>query len=338
MKILLKWLVMFAGGGAIAILAFYLWATASTYPSDRYAEILTYGEPPPPTASDTLTVVSYNIGYLSGLTNAGSNSDATVEVSQSLFDQNLATAIAALAPLNADVIALQEIDLASKRSYHVNQVQKLAESLGISSGAIAVNWDKNYVPFPYWPLQAHFGKTLAAQAILSRHPIQKNDRIVLEKVAGNPFYYNALYLDRLAQVSEIEVGGRALVMINVHLEAFDNPTRLNQTQVVKDLAERYAQDHPVLLVGDFNSAVNRDQEGADKSIRLLTESAQLSPAVLADRWSETDQFTFPSDVPAYKLDYIFYTPETIEMIATRVVTDAAQASDHLPLAMTFRFK
>ncbi|MEM9164501.1 MAG: endonuclease/exonuclease/phosphatase family protein, partial [Cyanobacteria bacterium P01_F01_bin.4] len=291
-----------------------------------------------PTGADTLTVVSYNIGYLSGLTNAGSNSDATTEVSQTLFDQNLETAIAALQPLNADVIALQEIDLASKRSYHVNQVQKLAEALRISSSAIAVNWDKNYVPFPYWPLRAHFGKTLAAQAILSRHPIQKNARIVLEKVAGNPFYYNALYLDRLAQVSEIEVGGRALVLINVHLEAFDAPTRLSQTQYVKDLAERYAQDHPVLLVGDFNSAVNRDEEGEDKSIRLLAESDQLSTAVLSDQWAASDQFTFPSDGPAYKLDYIFYTPATIEMVKTRVVTDAAQASDHLPIAMTFRFK
>ncbi|MEM9162806.1 MAG: metal-dependent hydrolase, partial [Cyanobacteria bacterium P01_F01_bin.4] len=95
MKNLLKWLLILAGSGAIAILAFYLWATASTYPNDRYAEILTYGEPSP-TGADTLTVVSYNIGYLSGLTNAGSNSDATVEVSQTLFDQNLETAIAAL--------------------------------------------------------------------------------------------------------------------------------------------------------------------------------------------------------------------------------------------------
>ena len=99
---------------------------------------------------------------------------------------------------------------------------------------------------PYWPPSAHFGRILSGQAVLSRYPIAKNDRIVLEKVASNPFYYNAVYLDRLAQVTEVQVGGQSVILINLHLEAFDNPTRLEQTKVVKDLAARYAQDYPVL--------------------------------------------------------------------------------------------
>ncbi|MEM6350945.1 MAG: endonuclease/exonuclease/phosphatase family protein [Cyanobacteria bacterium P01_D01_bin.14] len=329
----LKGVAIALGLSGLSLVLFYSWATASSYPTQRYAEILSYGAPLTQPDKDTFTIVSYNIGYLSGLTN-----NVAVGRSADLFERNLQQAVQVLKDLDADFIALQEIDLASKRSYQVNQVEALAKALEMPVGAVNINWDKNYVPFPYWPPTAHFGRILSGQAILSRYPIEKNDRIVLEKVASRPFYYNAVYLDRLAQVTEVQIGGRSVMLINLHLEAFDNPTRLEQTKVVKDLAERYAQDYPVLLVGDFNSAVNRPEEGEVKTIELLAESAVLSPAIASDQRRDAAQATYPSDTPQYKLDYIFYTPATIEMVTARVVTEAGQASDHLPIAMTFRLR
>lgn len=329
----LKGAAIALGLSGLSLLLFYNWATSGSYPTRRYAEVLSYGEPLTAPAKDTFTVVSYNIGYLSGLTN-----NVAVDRSAELFDANLQQAIQALQGLEADFIALQEIDLASKRSYQVQQVDALAKALAMPVGAVNINWDKNYVPFPYWPPSAHFGRILSGQAVLSRYPVEKNDRIVLEKVASRPFYYNAVYLDRLAQVTEIRVGERAVILINLHLEAFDNPTRREQTKVVKDLAEHYAQDYPVLLVGDFNSAVNRPEEGEIKTIELLTESAVLMSAIAPDQYNNPSQATYPSGTPEHKLDYIFYTPATIEMVDARVVTEAAQASDHLPLAMTFRLR
>jgi endonuclease/exonuclease/phosphatase family metal-dependent hydrolase len=223
----------------------------------------------------------------------------------------------------------------------VNQVQALAEALALPTGAIAVNWDKNYVPFPYWPPSAHFGRILSGQAVLSRYPIQANQRIELARVPTKPFYYNALYLDRLAQVTQVEINGRPLILINVHLEAFDAPTRLGQTQVVRDLAIEYAREYPVILLGDFNSAVNRTghpEEGDSPSISLLRQTDELAPTVPPAQWSDSAQLTYPSDTPQYKLDYIFYTPKTLELLSSRVVSEAAQASDHLPIAATFRFR
>ncbi|MEO0539687.1 MAG: endonuclease/exonuclease/phosphatase family protein [Cyanobacteria bacterium P01_A01_bin.105] len=329
----LKGAAIALGLSGLSLLMFYSWATASGYPIRRYAEMFSYGDPLTIPASDTFTVVSYNIGYLSGLTN-----NVAVNRSADLFEANLQQAIQTLQGLGADLIALQEIDLAAKRSYDVNQVDALATALDLPVGAVNINWDKNYVPFPYWPPTAHFGRILSGQAVLSRYPIARNDRIVLEKVASRPFFYNALYLDRLAQVTEVQLGDRSLILINLHLEAFDNPTRLAQTQVVKDLAERYAQDYPVLLVGDFNSAVNRPEEGEIKTIEVLAESSLLTPAIALARHSDADQATFPADAPQHKLDYIFYTPATLEMLTARVVTEAGPASDHLPIAMTFRLK
>lgn len=328
----LKGAAIALGLSGLSLVLFYSWATASSYPTRRYAEVVSYGKPLTE-PKDTFTVVSYNIGYLSGLTN-----NVAVERNADLFEKNLQQVIEVLQGLDADFIALQEIDLDSKRSFQVNQVEALAKALEMPVGAVNVNWDKNYVPFPYWPPTAHFGRILSGQAVLSRYPVQKNDRIVLEKVASKPFYYNALYLDRLAQVTELRVGERSVILINLHLEAFDNPTRLEQTRVVKDLAERYAQDYPVLLVGDFNSAVNRDEEGTVKTIEIIGESDVLMGAISPATYSDPAQATYPSDAPQYKLDYIFYTPTTVEMVDARVVTEAAQASDHLPVAMTFRLR
>ena len=325
-----KLMLSVLGSLVLALAVFYWWATAGSYPRENYTDIFTYDGETADSEDNTVSLVSYNIGYLSGLTN-----NQAVERSKTLFDDNLASAIAALRPLNADIIAFQEIDLDSNRSYGINQVDVLANALGFAKAGLAINWNKNYVPFPYWPISAHFGKIISGQAVLSRYPIAENQRIVLDKVASRPFFYNAVYLDRLAQVTQLQVGDRSLMVINVHLEAFDNPTRFSQTRAVQELAETYARDYPVLLVGDFNSALNRPEEG-ERSIEIMADSQIFVSALPKGQW--TSQPTYPSDTPEYKLDYLFYTPATIELNNTRVVTEAGQASDHLPLVITFTLK
>lgn len=327
----LKLILTVLGSLALAMAVFYAWATAGSYPQENYTAVVNYDQDTvAPAADGSLTLVSYNIGYLSGLTN-----NQAVARSKQLFDDNLSGAIAALQPLNPDIIALQEIDLDSKRSYGVNQVDALATGLDFSTAGLAINWNKNYVPFPYWPISAHFGKIVSGQAVLSRYPIVENQRVVLEKVASRPFFYNAVYLDRLAQITQVQLQDGSLIVINIHLEAFDNPTRLNQTRAVRELAETYAQEFPVLVVGDFNSAVNRPEEG-ERSIEIMTESQVFTSATPQDQWAS--QPTYPSEPPEHKLDYVFYTPTTIELGNTRVVTAAGTASDHLPLVMTFTLK
>jgi endonuclease/exonuclease/phosphatase family metal-dependent hydrolase len=283
-------------------------------------------------------VVTYNLGYLSGMGNAATPASVPVDLSEAFFQTNQAQAIAAFGKVDADIVALQEVDVASRRSYGVNQPEALARGLQLPGGAIAINWDKRYIPFPYWPPTAQFGPTLAAQAILSRFPLRSHSRHVLSPVARQPFYYRAFYLDRLAQVVEVDVGDRRLVVINVHLEAFDADTRERQTYEVRSLAEAYAQDYPVLLLGDFNSAVNRPEEGTPPTIDILLASEVLRPTTEVDTWASPDQFTYPADRPAYRLDYGFYTPATLTVLDTAVVTAAATASDHLPVKMELGFR
>lgn len=348
---LFKWLGLWVGLPAVAIALFYFWASASTQDPQASAETVSYA----PSADDLLdaiaarssseegyTIVSYNIGYLSGLAN-----NTTERLEQTVYDENQKRAIAAIKSVNPDIVAFQEIDFGSNRSYEVNQAKAIAQATQLYDAATAINWNKNYVFFPYWPPSAHFGKMLSGQAILTRSfSILENQRFVLEQVANKPFFYKAFYLDRLAQVTELARAGQRIIIINVHLEAFEEQTRVNQTKFVRELAEGYAKTYPVIVTGDFNSAIDRPTflsaqgdpyEETQLSIKEMIASEQLASAVPQAEWMGKNA-TFPSDQPEYKLDYMFYTPSTIEVLKTEVISAAGESSDHLPIMMRFRLK
>ena len=312
----------------LILVATFFYITGPRWAEADYDRTLTYDYPPGPAPPDTLTVATYNLGYLSGMTN-----QQAVPRNRGLLEANRTGAIAALQPLNLDVLALQEVDFDAHRSFNLNQQEALSEALAMPFAALAVNWDKRYVPFPYWPPQVHYQAVTSGQAVLSRYPIRQNQRLVLERVPTHPFYYRAIYLDRVAQVAELDLSGQPLVVINVHLEAFDGPTRRRQTEFVRQLAEQYAETRPVLLLGDFNSDLDRAEEresDAGPSIQILLDSPVLARA----RADQSQLATFPSDLPQYSLDYIFYTPATLALRDWRVVSNAAQASDHLPVVAT----
>ncbi|ERT06294.1 endonuclease/Exonuclease/phosphatase family protein [Lyngbya aestuarii BL J] len=327
---LMTLLLLIFSGFYISLFSFYLWASSPSYSQAKYAKILTSDLPLQRKPKETYTVITYNIGYLSGLTN-----NHAVKRKKVLFDENLELAITALKPFNADFIALQEVDFASQRSYDVNQVQALATALQFPVQATAINWDNNYVPFPLFPISTHFGKMLSGQAVLSRYPIELNERIVLERVANKPFYEKPFYLDRLAQVSRVKIGNHTLILINVHLEAFDQPTRLKQSRFVLELFLSFADKYPVLLIGEFNSEPPSEMN-LEPTVNLFLNTPGIESAFPPETLNYPENATYPSDKPRQTIDYIFYNSNRIQAIKWQVITDVI-ASDHLPVVMKFRF-
>ncbi|MGB3137795.1 MAG: endonuclease/exonuclease/phosphatase family protein [Nodosilinea sp.] len=225
--------VAIALGLPIAVLVgTFVYISSPNLPAADYDNQITYEDyPAGVTNPEQLSVVSYNIGYLSGLTN-----QQAVERDRAFFSANQATAVQALAALAPDILALQEIDFDAYRSFNRNQQYAISDALEMAHDAIAINWDKRYVPFPYWPPQAHYREVVSGQAVLSRYPIRRHER--------------------------------------------------------------------------------------------LASAMASEPAVP----------TFPSDQPAYTLDYIFYTPATLEVIDAGVVAQATQASDHMPIQAQVRLR
>ncbi len=323
----------------LAAAGFFVWASSGVLPDGALATVTVY-EAPAAAPRDTLTVMTYNIGYLSGATN-----NRAVPRPPALFSQNLETTVEMLSAAQPDVVAFQEIDFGAARSYGVQQLDTLARRGGFHAGAAAVNWDERYVPFPgSWP-GLHFGRVLSGQAVLSRYPVRAHKRIALER-APTPFYYDAFYLDRLAQVVEIDVG-QPLVIINVHLEAFDAATRRRQAAAVLGLYRRYRAEAPVILLGDFNSllpaarATFAPEDSAsfagDRTLDLLLADPTLREAFpeSAVQAQDPSLFTYHTENPTVKIDHIFYDATRLTQVEAYVVAGPAPPSDHRAVVMRF---
>lgn len=313
--------------------AFYFWASSSIHNAENYNQIVTYHSDPI-IQSDTLSVLTYNIGYLSGMTN-----NLAVDRNDALFSQNLSRSIDILIHYNFDFIGLQEVDFGSSRSFNYNQFDSLGIHLNYHHGAYAVNWDKSYIPFPYFPIKNHFGKMYSGQSILSKMQIYSNKLLILDKPISAPFYYNAFYLDRILQISKVQLGSDTLIIMNVHLEAFDMETRELQAEKVLTEFNKWSNNYPVILMGDFNSRppFATDILDEEKTIAIFLNNPLIEEAISKERYlkNESQFFTFDTAEPYERLDYIFYNKNKILKIDSDVLREAKDISDHLPVWMTF---
>lgn len=325
MKKLLKIFLTILGGVALCVIIFFFWASSSTLAQSDYQKLEVNSFKTNTDTDSIYSIVTYNIGYLSGMTN-----NLAVEKPKALFDTNLKKVLTEFKTVNPDIIAFQEIDFDASRSYHIHQHDEIA-TLGYKYEAEAVNWDETYVPFPYWPPSTNFGKVLSGQSVLSKYKIESQDRIVLERVKSSPFYRDAFYIERLAQVVKVQIENKEVIVINVHLEAFDKQTRVNQFKVVMQLFKKYEATNPTILLGDFNSIANDDTA----VIQSLIQSKTIGNAA----FSKTEAaFTFNTEKPSERIDYIFYTKNSIAYIDGKVLNQFGQASDHLPVEMRFKLK
>lgn len=309
----------------IAFVTFFFWASSSTLNESEYTKLITVGALEAPKNDSIFSIVTYNIGYLSGMTN-----NRPIANLKSLFDDNLQKVHSETKKINPDIIAFQEIDYDASRSYHINQEEEVA-NLGYSYRARAINWDKRYVPFPYWPFSMHFGKVVSGQSIISKYPLKDMQRNVLHRVADAPFYRDAFYIERLAQVAKVVLNGKEVVLINVHLEAFDKNTRVRQFDEVLAIFNQYKNEYPTILLGDFNSRA-RYKEAIIQKMFAMDDVGNAAFNL------ENIENTFDTKAPFERIDYIFYTKNSIEYISGRILNEFGQASDHLPVFMEFQLK
>lgn len=313
----------------ISTVIFYFWAGSTQKEESEYYNLIEYDVPAD--VQDTITVMTYNIGYLSGMMN-----NRAVDFPLTMFEMNLIKLREFLGEESPDILGLQEIDFASNRSWYQNQMDSISE--GYHQGYSSVNWDRTYVPFPYWPPRYHFGEMLSGQAILSKYPLGNEETIVLEKPISAPFYYNHFYLDRLIQIVDIRIGETTVKLMNLHLEAFDLETRELQAHIVADLFEQFSSEMPVLLIGDFNGAPNWAQQ-EDETMRTILSLDNIASAITEEDYSEAPEahFTFNTENPYQMIDFILYNPSHIQKIEAKVHSEAGKLSDHFPVSMTYTF-
>ena len=328
MKTLLKLIIVIT----TIVILFYIYGTGNYRDGNYYP--ITVNNVEPVETSDTLSIMTFNIGWLSGMTN-----NLPVERSKELYKVNLHHTVDVLKKNRNNIIAFQEIDIFADRSFNCNQVDSVSILAGYKYIGLAVNWDKMYVPFPGINPKYFFGTVVSAQCIFSDLEVLENTAEKLIKPMNAPFYYNAFYLDRLIQKTLIKTDKGNIMVLNVHLEAYDEETRNNHIDRTIEVFNEYRKKMPTLLVGDFNSPQWSDV-GRNKNLNRLFEMENVANAI-PDSIYKKDVIgynTFSTEDPSEKIDFIFYNTDKIKAIDTGVLQEIGSPSDHFPVWMTFVVK
>ncbi|APX14119.1 endonuclease/exonuclease/phosphatase family protein [Tateyamaria omphalii] len=202
-----------------------------------------------------------------------------------------------LAPLQLDVLALQEADEECRPHAGILDMRRIAESTGL---------DYIHDPVVRWgPQSDGFLGT-----ILFLSPALKRTHMDVIDLPG--------HCHRGAVVAETLCGDRPVRIISTHLSLFQ-PLRVIQMRIIGQYLRRRAPMQTILL-GDLNEW--RPWGGAMFNRRLL--GAKFRGPV---------RRTFPSRRPLLPLDRILTdAPGRIRQIRAEVTDDVMAASDHLPLA------
>lgn len=320
------------------------WAFGSSLPKHSKLDLdeVEHGELPKVT--DTIIVTSYNIGHGQGVKeNAWDHRDKKTTLKQ------LGMLSEAIAKMDADILLLQEVDLDSNRTYHIDQIRYLKEKADYPYHACAMVWKKNYVPYPYWPPAHHIGYVRAANCVLSKYPLSNHERTIFDKPASNPFWYNWAYIDRGIQRVDVQIDQtKKVAVLNVHLEAWDMKTREQQAMVLGEYMKEI--DLPIILGGDFNTVpLSSDKKNKfidepetdysdEKTFPWLFNIVKdlKKPRLVAKINDPFSLYTFPSDMPNRRLDHIFLIGNSLAFMNFWVEKSAALASDHLPVVAKIR--
>lgn len=341
---LIKFLLIFIVLICLAFLGFIVWASRSNKLDNFKAYEIISNKSIKKTNLSKFSVLSYNMGYASSMKN-----NKPIEIEKSEILNNLNEIKNLLEKYQPSIIGLQEIDFASDRTFYIDQAKLFADSLIDYSQLYlfkTITWNNKYVPYPYWPPNRHFGKILSGQAIMSNLEIKNCNFHLFKKPNNNNYFYNLFYLNRLAQFCTVTIENVDVIISNVHLEAYDEESRIEQAKFLRDYFSSIKfGNKPFILIGDFNSIPQNSTKtkefldepetdfSQDNTIQIIKEIPGISEVFVSN---ENANFTFPSDKPNRKLDYIFYSNH-FRLISSSVIKDI-KASDHLPIIGFFEVK
>lgn len=207
-----------------------------------------------------------------------------------------------IAERSPDIVGLQEVDRHWERSGHVDQAAWLGARLGLQA--------------VYGPaLQPEPGAAYGV-ALLARWPIARHATRTLHDPRTPGSEPRAVLLARVAAPAPLAVAV-------THLEFASAAARLAQAAQVRDWARAWAEDDPLVVLGDFNAFPDAPE------IALLR--AAFADACAAQRRAQHITFPgSPGDARRGCIDYVFLGAGW-QVRDCGVVEDASQASDHRPV-------
>ena len=300
---------------------------------------------------DKISILTYNIGYLSldktqdffldGGKNVMPKTDENVKNNLN-FVKNI------LKEQDNDIVLLQEVDYNSKRSYYMNQFEKLKDDF---NGTASYAFYHKCLCIPY-PIFDMVGKVESGMAIFSKFDGEVT-RIALPNAYTFP--KSVVMFKRCLVVKRINIQNtdKQLVVINLHLEAYDDGnTRIKQLEVLKNLIiDEYNKGNYVIAGGDFNQTFPVID---NEKYKILDTKNFVAPIIsqdyLPDNFYYAVDDTYPTarllnkpysgnyeDTQLYVLDgYIL--SDNIELVDVNVIDTNFESTDHQPVNLEIILK
>lgn len=256
-------------------------------------------------AGQELEVLSWNIGY-AGL---GEGSDFFMDggtevqaADEETVEKYLAGVEAYINSDRPDLIMLQEVDIDSSRTYRINQ----AERLGSGNYVHALNYACNFVPIPIPPM----GRIYSGLLTMTDYQIDQAERISLPCPFSWPVSTANIKRCLLVSYLPIEGSDSQLVLVNLHLEAYDDGEgKIAQTKQLKEFIQsEYEKGNYVIAGGDFNQSFPGSLEIYPNTHPELWTPGLLDNSLLPEGWS----YTYDSSVPTCRLLNQPYDPSDTE--------------------------
>lgn len=343
--------------GAIVALAllFVLYVTIREYkPDDVEASEVTAPVSKAPDGGvkegGSYTIMTWNTGYGALDETADFFMDGGEHVTTATKEkvqENMAGITATISDVDPDFLMLQECDVSSKRSHYIDEPEYLRNNLTDYYSCFAYNYKAPYVPYPIPTI----GKVSAGIMTFSLYEETDAERIALYC----PFKYpiSTCNLKRCLLVSRVKVEGtdRELVLINLHLEAYDSGEgKIRQTEQLKEVIEtEIEKGNYVIAGGDFNQIFSNadssrypqvsedmwvpgviDTEDFDSSLQFIMDSDTASCRSLDKVYKGADKDNFQ-----YFIIDGFIVSGNITVNDYGIDNVDFKYSDHNPLVMNF---
>ena len=293
-------------------------------------------------------ILAWNIGYAGLSASEDFFMDGGKKIrpdSKALVEENLAGILRYITETNPDIILFQEVDIDSRRSWHYNELDFLSANTAYST-AFAYNFLCAFVPFPIPPI----GKVESGLLTLNKFKADDATRISLPVPFKWPL--RIANLKRCLLVERIPVAGRDLILVNLHLEAYESGAgRAKQTEMLIDfLNAEYAQGNYCIAGGDFN----QNFPGIDQSKYALLNTdyfipSSLSEDILPSGWRFVSDDETPTcrlaDKPYkdslqnqyYVIDGFIISPN-VDLISIKTCDLGFRYSDHNPIEIRLVLK
>lgn len=300
-------------------------------------------------------IMSYNIGFgaydreFSFFMDTGEMNDGTKTVgkygkgvSKENVQKNTDGSLEIVKNAGADFYLLQEVDESSTRSYDINQRQ--AFSIDGYANTYAQNFHSAYLMYPF---SDPHGAVRSGLLTLSKYKIESAVRRSFPVSDGFPDKF--FDLDRCFSVHYIPcAGGKTLVLINLHMSAYDEGGTIRAEQLVMLNAifeEELEKGNYVIAGGDFNHDIAgtadkfaSGQKRPDWLYVLEDDDLALGMRFVGDSTAPSCR---GADIPYEKgVNYIvaidgFTVSQNIE-VSIETLDNEFLYSDHNAVTMTFK--